>query len=356
MRRFCATLPATLYHSYGPTEISITASTWRCEPASARRQVSIGYARANTPLYVLDGALRPVPIGLTGELYVGGVGVGRGYLHRAGLTAERFIPDPFSNELGARLYRTGDLVRRTADGALEFIARSDSQIKLRGFRIELGEIEAALAEHADVREATVTIRAGEGEDQRLVAYVVAAGETRPSVGELRGHVKARLPEYMIPSAFMFLDELPLLPNGKVDRKALPAPDAASVVVGANYVAPRTPAEETLAGIWAEVLRLERVGVEDNFFELGGHSLLATQLIARIRETLKTEVPLRSLFETPTVAGLARAIEQNQNGQSAGVQKIQPRQRGKQNLQQLLSKLEHMADGESKRQSDDSQSL
>jgi acyl carrier protein len=318
--------------------------------------VSIGYARANTPLYVLDSSLGPVPIGLIGELYVGGVGVGRGYLNRAGLTAERFIPDPFSAEPGARLYRTGDLVRRTADGALEFVARIDSQVKLRGFRIELGEIEVALAEHTGVREATVTIREGAGEDQRLVAYVVGAAETQPGVNQLRAHLKARLPEYMIPSAFVFLDELPLTPNGKVDRKALPAPDATSVVVGTNYVAPRTSVEEALVGIWAEVLQVGRVGVEDNFFELGGHSLLATQLIARIRGTLKTEVPLRSLFETPTVAGLARAIEQNQSQPLAGVPKIQPRQRGKQNFQQLLSKLEHMADPEVRSQPDDGQPL
>jgi amino acid adenylation domain-containing protein len=354
MRRFCATLPATLYHSYGPTEISITASAWRCEPEGERRQVSIGYARANTPLYVLDSSQGPVPIGLPGELYVGGVGVGRGYLNRAGLTAERFIPDPFSAEPGARLYRTGDLVRRAADGALEFVARVDSQVKLRGFRIELGEVEAALREHQGVHEASVAIREGAGEDQRLAAYVVAAGETRPSVNQLRAHLKARLPEYMIPSAFVFLDELPLTPNGKVDRKALPAPDASSVVVGTNYVAPRTPVEEALVGIWAEVLGAGRVGVEDNFFELGGHSLLATQLISRIRGTLKTEVPLRSLFETPTVAGLARAIEQNQSQPRADVQKIQPRQRGKQNLQQLLSKLDYMADGEVRSQPDDGQ--
>jgi acyl carrier protein len=316
--------------------------------------VSIGYARANTPLYVLDSSMGPVPIGLIGELYVGGVGVGRGYLNRAELTAERFIPDPFSGASGARLYRTGDLVRRAADGALEFVARLDTQVKLRGFRIELGEVEAALAAHAGVREVAVTIREGAGEDRRLVAYVVGEAGTRPGVNELRAHLKARLPEYMIPSAFVSLDELPLTPNGKVDRKALPAPDAASVVVGANYVAPRTPLEESLAGIWAEVLGVGRVGAEDNFFELGGHSLLATQLIARIRGALETELPLRSLFESPTVAGLARAIEGSESQPPAGVPKIQPRQRGKQNLRQLLSELEHLSDGEVRSQPDDGQ--
>jgi amino acid adenylation domain-containing protein len=346
MRRFSETLRAELYHSYGPTEISITASTWRCDPRAARRQVSIGYPRANTTLYVLDAEMQPVPVGITGELYVGGVGVGRGYLGDAALTAARFAPDPFSPEAGARLYRTGDLVRRAADGSLEFVARADTQVKLRGHRIELGEIESALAGEESVREAAAVIREEEGgRDRRLVAYVVAEEGAEPSAGRLRARLKERLPDYMIPSAFVFLDSLPLLPSGKVDRRALPAPGVARADV-ATYVAPRTPVEETLAALWADLLRVERVGVEDNFFDLGGHSLLATQLVPRVRESLGVDVPLRGMFESPTVAALARYVEeQGARAAAPPAPKIQARQRGHQNLQQLLTKLEQMADGE-----------
>jgi acyl carrier protein len=308
--------------------------------------VSIGYPRANTPLYVLDAEMQPVPVGITGELYVGGVGVGRGYLGDAALTAARFVPDPFSPEAGARLYRTGDLVRRAADGSLEFVARADTQVKLRGHRIELGEIESALAGEESVREAAAVIREEEGgRDRRLVAYVVAEVGAEPSAGRLRARLKERLPDYMIPSAFVFLDSLPLLPSGKVDRRALPAPGAARADV-ATYVAPRTPVEETLAALWADLLRVERVGVEDNFFDLGGHSLLATQLVPRVRESLGVDVPLRGMFESPTVAALARYVEElGARAAAPPAPKIQARQRGHQNLQQLLTKLEQMADVE-----------
>ncbi|HEU0079849.1 MAG TPA: condensation domain-containing protein, partial [Longimicrobiaceae bacterium] len=234
-----------------------------------------------------------------GELYVGGAGVARGYLNRPELTAERFVDDPFAP---GRLYRTGDRVRWMADGTLEYLGRLDEQVKIRGFRIELGEIEVRLAEHPEVREAVVLAREDVPGDRRLVAYVVGAVDA----DALRSHMRQGLPEYMVPSAFVVLDRLPLTANGKVDRKALPAPELASAEDG--YVAPRTPVEEVLAGIWAEVLRLERVGVHDSFFDLGGHSLLATRVVSRVRAVFATELPLRALFEGPTVAELARAVE------------------------------------------------
>ncbi|HYY41714.1 MAG TPA: amino acid adenylation domain-containing protein, partial [Pyrinomonadaceae bacterium] len=309
MRRFYEVLPATaLYHSYGPTEISITASAGRCEPARTRRQVSMGYARANTSLYVLDAAMQPVPVGVAGELYIGGVGLGRGYLHRPELTAERFMPDPFSQAPGARLYRTGDVVRRAADGSLEFVGRIDSQVKVRGFRIELGEIESVLRQHPGVRACVVQAHTAANGGKGLVAYVVGTTDQAPGASELRTHLKTTLPDYMLPGTFVLLDALPLTPNGKVDRKALPAPEA-DTSAAANYRAPRTPVEEVLAGLWAGVLGVARIGVDENFFDLGGHSLLAAQLIARVRESFRIELPLRTIFETPTMAGLGARIEQ-----------------------------------------------
>jgi amino acid adenylation domain-containing protein len=345
MGRFFATLPwAGLHHCYGPTEASIASSGWECE-RGWEGGVSMGLPAGNTQAYVLDGGLEPVPVGLVGELYVGGAGVGRGYLNRPDRTGERFVPDPFSGGVGSRLYRTGDLVRQDAEGRLEFAGRVDHQVKVRGFRIELGEIDAALAAHESVCETMVLARADEPTGQRLVAYVVAAAEQPPlTASELRGYLKERLPSYMIPSAFVFITEFPLLPNGKVDRHALPAPEPASVELESGYVAPVAPVEEVLAGIWAEVLRVERVGVHDNFFELGGHSLLATQLMARVQEIFQTEVPLRRLFDQPTVAGLAALIEEYQGQQTHKKQVAIPAlPRGRNNFKQLLAQMEaHVA--------------
>ncbi|HYO62287.1 MAG TPA: condensation domain-containing protein, partial [Pyrinomonadaceae bacterium] len=235
----------------------------------------------------------------------------RGYLKRPELTAERFIPDPFTAEQGARLYKTGDVARLLAGGEVEYVGRADHQVKVRGFRIELGEIESALCEHERVRECVAVAADGGQGGKRLVAYVVA-GEGGESAGEwgaeLRGFMKGRLPEYMVPSAFVVLEALPLTPNGKVDRKALPAPEQAHDEAGRGHVAPRTPAEEIVAGVWSEVLGVGRVGADDNFFDLGGHSLLATQVVSRLRESFRVEVSLAQLFETPTVAGLAGAVE------------------------------------------------
>jgi acyl carrier protein len=259
--------------------------------------------------------MRPVPIGVPGELCIGGLGVARGYLNRPELTKEKFVPDPFSDDPGARLYKTGDLARYLQDGNIEYLGRIDHQVKIRGFRTELGEIEAVLALHPAVRESVVVARDDSSGDstptglKRLVAYFVSAQNHALSVGELRDHLKAKLPEYMVPSAFVELEALPLTPNGKVDRRALPAPEADRPALEETFVAPRTPLEETLAGIWVEVLGVKQVGVYDDFFELGGHSLLAVQVVTRLNRRFDVEVPLHTLFEAPTVVGLALAVTQ-----------------------------------------------
>ncbi|HEV2735418.1 MAG TPA: amino acid adenylation domain-containing protein, partial [Longimicrobiaceae bacterium] len=286
---------------YGPTEDTVYATCSLVEPGAER--VSIGRPIANARAYVLDARLRPAPVGVAGELYLAGAGVARGYLGRPDLTAERFLPEPFGGEAGARMYRTGDRVRRLANGELEYLGRLDFQVKVRGFRIELGEIEAALLSRAGVREAAVVVREDAPGERRIVGYVVADGE--PATAGLREHLLARLPGYMVPSALVVLEELPLTPSGKLDRRALPAPAGAAAEA---YVAPRTPAEETLAEIWGEVLGVGRVGARDDFFALGGHSLLATRVVSRLRQAFGVDVPLRTLFEAPTVAGLAARVE------------------------------------------------
>ncbi len=286
-------------NTYGPTETTVSATA--AEPAGATGEIPIGKPIANVRAYVLGPRGELLPPGMPGELYIGGAGVARGYHRRPDMTAERFLPDPFSGEAGARMYRTGDLARHRPDGNLEFLGRVDFQIKIRGFRVEPGEIESVLVEFPGIRQAHVELR-----DGRLIAWV--AGH-RPALADLRAHLRANLPEYMIPGAFVTLPALPLTPNGKVDRRALPEPDRSRPDVEPRYAAPRTPVEEILCGMWAQLLNLERVGTQDGFFELGGHSLLATQLISRVRDTFGVEVPLRALFETPNVAGLAQAIEQ-----------------------------------------------
>ncbi|WP_420127864.1 amino acid adenylation domain-containing protein, partial [Longimicrobium sp.] len=294
-------LPYTLVNNYGPTETTVVATSGEI---GASAKVHIGRPIANTRVYVLDRAGQPVPEGVAGELYIGGAGVARGYQHRPGLTAERFVPDPFGSEPGARLYRTGDLVRWLADGTLEFLGRTDFQVKIRGFRIELGEIEAALRSHHAVREALVLAREDAPGDPRLVAYYV--GEAL-DVETLRAHLSERLPEYMVPAAYVWLEAYPLTPNGKVDRKALPAPEGDAYARG-GYEAPVGETEAALAEIWSALLGAEQVGRWDNFFELGGHSLLAVQVISRVRQMLGAEVALADLFERPVLADLARAID------------------------------------------------
>jgi amino acid adenylation domain-containing protein len=288
---------------YGPSE-DTTYST--CAVRSFNGPATIGRPISNTQVYILDGHLNPAPVRVPGELYVGGDGLARGYLNRPELTAERFIPNPFSNTPGERLYRTGDLARYFPDGNIEFLGRIDNQIKIRGFRIELGEIEAVLKEQSAVCDAVVVVREDVPGEKRLVGYIVNSKPVQ--VGDLRNFLKAKLPQYMVPTAFVFVDSLPLTPSGKIDRRALPAPDQSRPHLESAFVAPGTVTEESVARIWADILKLERVGVDDNFFELGGHSLLATQVISRVRETFGIELPLRMLFEQPTVAGLAERID------------------------------------------------
>ena len=297
-----------LLNCYGPTETTITATFFEVPPETSKSlfRVPIGRPVANAEVYILDRHLAPVPIGVPGELHIGGDRVARGYLNHPELTAEKFIPNPFSEDPGSRLYKTGDLARYLADGNIEFLGRIDTQVKIRGFRIELGEIEAVLMQHRAVGEAVVIAREDARGDKTLVAYVVNHEDVPPS--ELRSFLKGKLPEYMLPSAIVVLDRLPLSPNGKLDRKALPAPEYRSEEA---FVAPRTPNEQTLAAIWAEVLKLEKIGIHDNFFDLGGHSLLATQVISRVRKTFELDIPLRALFELPTVAELAKLIVQKQ---------------------------------------------
>ncbi|OEZ96701.1 tyrocidine synthase 3 [Duganella sp. HH101] len=300
------------FNVYGPTEA--TVDTTVCAIADAGEVPVLGRPIGNAQIYLLDAGLNPVPVGVAGELHIAGAGLARGYLNRADLTADKFVPNPFG-EAGSRMYKSGDLARYLEDGRIEYLGRIDHQVKLRGFRIELGEIEAVLAALEPVSEALVLAREDVAGDKRLVAYLVAHDDAElPDPAGLRAALLASLPEYMIPAHFMVLEQMPLTPNGKVDRKALPAPDMARSEEG--YVAPRTAAEEIMAGIWAGVLRLDKVGVHDNFFALGGHSLLATQLVSQIRGAFEIELPLRAVFEAPTVAGLLARMASAQRGLTA----------------------------------------
>src|SRR5271165_1819759 len=314
----------SVWNMYGPTETTIWSSVARIESD----EVTIGRPIANTQMYVLDGTREPVPPGVTGELHIGGVQLARGYLGRPELTAEKFVQNPFGE---GRLYKTGDLARYRSDGAIECLGRIDSQVKIRGFRIELGEIETVLRQHPSVQESIVIAREDIPGEKRLVAYIVARDHTpgderltrhaisrngAASPSELREFLKVNLPEYMVPAHFVFLEKLPLTPNGKIDRKALPKPQEGELCLE-QYVAPRDPIEEILAGIWAEVLGRERVGIHENFFDLGGHSLLATQVVSRVREAFdrRIEVPVRALFEAPTVASLGARLTEAGQGEN-----------------------------------------
>jgi len=299
---------------YGPTEDTVY-STFSLIPKETNGLVSIGRPIACSQVYLLDQHLQPVPVGVTAEVYLGGAGLARGYLRRAALTAEKFIPNPFATKPGARLYRTGDLGRYLPDGNIEYLGRMDHQVKIRGFRIELGEIEAALAEHPIVRDVVVMMREDTPEDKRLIAYIVLNQEYASPADELRGKLKDKLPSFMIPSTFIFLEAMPLTANGKIDRKALPAPDGMRPDIAEAFAAPRTPIEEMMATIWSEIMEIEKVGIHDNFFSLGGHSLLATQVVNRVRDTFNVELPLRLFFETPTIADFASYVAQSQMGEA-----------------------------------------
>ncbi|MEH1855162.1 MAG: amino acid adenylation domain-containing protein [Nostoc sp.] len=327
-QRFFNRLDAQLHNLYGPTETAVDVSFWACRQQSSlednnisqQKTVPIGRPIDNIQIYLLDKHLNPVPVGVTGELYIGGVGVGRGYLNRPQLTAEKFIPNPFQTVRGAgeqgsrggkedqssnseRLYKTGDLARFLANGEIEYIGRIDYQVKIRGFRIELGEIEASISQHTGVRETVVVADA-----QRIVAYLVPHAEQTLTISQLRNFLESKLPNYMVPAAFVILDQLPLTPNGKIDRKALPVHGLTQLVPESSFVPPSTPIEEMLVSIWLRVLGIEKISIDDNFFEVGGHSLLATRLISQIRQVFQVELPLHCVFEKPTIAGLAKDIE------------------------------------------------
>ncbi|MEG4227988.1 amino acid adenylation domain-containing protein [Microcoleus sp. N9_B2] len=304
----------SVFNHYGPTETTVGVLTYQVEfdkTGCDFETVPLGLPIANTRIYILDSYLQSVPIGVPGELYVGGDNLARGYLNRPELTAEKFIRNPFDTQAKTRLYKTGDLARYLPDGNIEFIGRIDSQVKIRGFRIELGEIEAVLGQHPDIAQAVVVAPEDEMAQKRLVAYLISEQKPAPSSSELRRFLATKLPEYMVPWAFVMLKSLPLTPNGKIDRRSLPEPDEMRPELTENFVAPRTNIEEVLAAIWAEVLKLEKVGIYDNFFELGGHSLLATQVISRVRQAFQVELPLHRLFESATVADFAVAIAQKQ---------------------------------------------
>ncbi len=310
-----------LWNLYGPTETTIWSTGYEVRDGDA--PVLIGRPVANTQCYVLDANRRPVPIGAVGELYIGGDGLARGYLGRPALTAEKFVPDPFRDRADARMYRTGDLACYRSDGNLVCLGRSDHQVKIRGFRVELGEIEAGIARHPSVRQVVVVAREDVPGDKRLVAYFVAEEPPTDLIEQLRRQVRAVMPEYMVPSHFVALDAFPLSPNGKVDRKALPAPKGEDAVGSRETIGPRNQTEALLASIWSELLGVAKVGIDDSFFELGGHSLLAIKAMSRIRDTLDVDLPLRRLFEDPTVAGIAAAV-MKAKGATSPVRRIEPR--------------------------------
>ncbi len=307
--KFFAHIDAELYNLYGPTEASIEVTYWRCQRESQQRIVPIGHPIANTQMYLLDSSMRPVPIGVSGELYIGGVGVARGYLNRVELTQERFVADPFSTQPNARLYRTGDLARYRPDGAIEYLGRIDHQVKIRGLRIELGEIETILLQHPAVRDAVLVAREDNPGDQRLIAYVIpTSSQSSLAIEPLRAYLKEQLPAYMVPSSFVSLDTFPLLSNGKIHRQALPAPSSVRSIDEGNFVAPTQVMHYQLLSIWEELLQVRPIGIQDNFFDLGGHSLLAVRLVARIEQMCGKRLSLAMLFAGPTIEQVTNILQ------------------------------------------------
>jgi acyl-coenzyme A synthetase/AMP-(fatty) acid ligase/acyl carrier protein len=306
--RLFAVLPdAELHNLYGPTEAAIEVTAWQCRRDDPRRVVPIGAPIANTTIHILNDRMQPVPIGIPGELYIGGVQVAVGYINQPELTAERFIPDPFDPR--GRLYKTGDLARWLPDGQVDFLGRLDHQIKLRGQRIELGEIEAVLRRHPAVTEVVVVAREDPRGDQRLVAYITPSSHASSGLVEtLRSELRKTLPEYMVPAHFVSVAAIPLTPSGKADKKSLPAPDWEAVPTATEYVAPRTSTESRIAAIWADALGIAAPGIHDDFFDLGGHSLAAAQVVNTLRSSFQVDVAMRHLFERPTIAGLAEIID------------------------------------------------
>jgi amino acid adenylation domain-containing protein len=322
------------FNVYGPTECTINSAV--CRIKATPEKPNIGWPLSNMQVHILDEALEPVPVGVPGEIYVTGTGLARGYLNRPQLTAERFIPNPFSEVPGARLYRTFDLGRRLTNGNMEFIGRADNQIKIRGYRIELGEIESALVQVPELKEAVVMVTEETPGDKRLVAFVVPESSSSLKLAAIKDHLRQRLPDYMVPSVFVPMESLPLTPNGKLDRQALVAARQHELTDEESFVAPRNETEERLCNIWADVLRRDVVGINDNFFEAGGHSLLATQLVTRIRQAFDIELPLRSVFEAPTVAAMCiKVVERQLEGLDGA------------NLEELLGSLEMLSETEAK---------
>jgi amino acid adenylation domain-containing protein len=342
-------LPFSFYNNYGPTEATVVATMSEVE-AGGEGAPPVGRAIDNAEVYVLDERMELVPEGVVGEVYIGGEGLARGYLGRAGLTAERFVPDALSGRVGGRLYRSGDKGRRVGGGELEVVGRADGQVKVRGYRVEVGEVESALMEHEDVSQAVVMVREDAPGDKRLVAYVVSSPGRSVNVVELRTELKKMLPDYMVPTAFVNLEKLPLTPNGKVDRKALPAPEPARSETENLYVAPHSALEQMISDVWSRVLKIDKVGVGDNFFDLGGHSLAMVKVHDMLQESLKQmamnrKVELVELFEHPTVSALAKHLgheesEQNEMSQVKGRARKQ---------KQALSRQSQLARAASKKQ-------
>jgi acyl-coenzyme A synthetase/AMP-(fatty) acid ligase len=324
------------FNAYGPTEATVWATVARCLDGGSKP--TIGRPIPNAKTYLLDSQMRPVPVGLPGELHIGGAGLARGYLHRPELTAERFVPDPFSSEPGSRLYKTGDLARYLPGGEIDFLGRVDHQVKVRGFRIEPGEVESVLRQHKDVGEAIVIVKEGAGGEKRLVAYVTSRTGQSPDLKEMVGLLKERLPDFMIPSDIVVLDGLPRTPNGKLDRKALPEPSRLRPELGELFVPPQTELEQTIASVWQEVLALERVGAQDNFFDLGGHSLLMVQVQSKLQLLLNRDVAIIDLFANPTIKLLASFFTQQEDHQPATRKEIDLNEKlsaGKDRLKQML---------------------
>jgi acyl-coenzyme A synthetase/AMP-(fatty) acid ligase/acyl carrier protein len=315
VKRSYALLPETVvYNLYGPTEAAIDVTCWTCAPDAGDETTPIGRPVANTEIVILDPQFRPVPVGVAGELAIGGVQLARGYHGRGGLSAEKFVPHPFSVHPGARLYRTGDLARYREDGVVEYLGRIDFQVKLHGFRIELGEIENALSRHPAVRESLVTLREDSSGAPQLVAYVTLRSDRPvnlppPTLDEVRAFLQTSLPSTMIPSALIHLEAFPLSPNGKVERRLLPAPSGERPELRQSYAPPRSAAEQHIAAIWREVLGVDRVGVHDHFFDLGGNSIRVMQVHSRLSQAFEHSIPLVELFKYPTVAELARYLTQ-----------------------------------------------
>ncbi len=346
IRTFFAKLPACrLQNQYGPAETHVvTAYTLERDVEQWVPLPPIGGPIANNHVYLCDQQVQLVQMGVVGELYLGGIGVARGYLDRPELTAELFVPDPFGGKPGARLYKTGDMGRYLPGGTIEYLGRIDTQVKVRGYRIELGEVEAHFSQHPAVRECAVMAKEQSGGEKQLVAYLVVREGHQVSSSALRTFLKERVPEYMVPTVFMTLEAFPLTPSGKLNRQALPVPEYVQREVAEQFVAPRTETEQRLATIWEGMLNVKQIGIFDNFFELGGHSLLATQVADRMHRTFQVEIPLSSIFEMPTIADLALLVEKKQAElENSNVDAIQKVNFG--NAEKLLMELEQLSEQE-----------